>query len=105
MAKLPSSFRTANRTTCQFRELFAKLPLAIQNLTRQGCVLFDRDPYHPSFRRHELADSHRSQHQQGSISISINMQYRALYVVADDGMNVWYWIGSHADYDRFTGKK
>jgi hypothetical protein len=32
------------------------------------------------------------------------LQYRAIYVV-DGDINVWYWIGSHADYDRFIGSR
>ena len=32
------------------------------------------------------------------------MRYRAVYIVDGDA-NVWYWVGTHADYDRFTGGK
>ena len=39
-----------------------------------------------------------------SSSVSITMQYRAIYTV-DGTDNVWYWIGTHADYDVFIGKK
>ena len=28
----------------------------------------------------------------------------SIYVV-DEGVNVWYWIGSHNDYENFIGKK
>ena len=31
------------------------------------------------------------------------MQYRAIYATDEDGVNVWYWIGTHADYDVFVG--
>lgn len=37
------------------------------------------------------------------MSVSITMQYRAIYVV-DGDTNVWYWIGSHSDYNNFIGK-
>ena len=102
MAKLPSSFRARNRTTRQFRELFAALPKRIQLLVREACPLFASNPAHLSLRVHELADSKKGHHVSGSYSVSITMQYRAIYVVVD-GINVWYWIGTHADYDRFTG--
>jgi hypothetical protein len=104
MATLPSSFRERNRTTRQFREQFAALPARIRQLTRDACVLFDQNPSHPSFRLHELADNKKAAHVPGSWSVSITMQYRAIYVVVD-GINVWYWIGTHADYDTFTGKR
>src|SRR5882724_5939346 len=102
MAKLPSSFRDKNRTTRQFRELFHHLPKHVQELTRGACILFDKGPTHRSFRLHELEDTKKGQHVPGSFSVSITMQYRAIYVI-DGGINVWYWIGTHADYDTFTG--
>ncbi len=103
MAKLPSSFRARNRTTRRFRELYAALPKRIQLLAREACRLFDSNPAHASLRLHELADSKKGQHIPGSISVSITMQYRAIYI-EQDRINVWYWIGTHADYDTFTGK-
>jgi hypothetical protein len=104
MAKLPSSFRNQNRTTRRFREMLAALPRDVLNLTRAACLLFHRDPAHPSLRHHELSDTRRSKHIPKSFSVSITMQYRAIYVRLG-GVNVWYWIGTHADYDAFTGKK
>ena len=44
------------------------------------------------------------QHEAGSVSVSITRQYRAIYVRQGE-VNVWYWIGTHADYDTFTGRK
>ena len=38
----------------------------------------------------------------GSISITPTMQYRAIYHDID-GINHWYWIGTHAEYKKFTG--
>src|SRR5688500_8361951 len=103
MGKLPSSFREKNRTSRQFREQYARLSSDIQELTRDACVLFDRDPAHRSLRHHGLVDNKRGSHEPNSFSVSVTMQYRAIYFVADDGINVWYWIGSHADYKHFTG--
>ena len=33
---------------------------------------------------------------------SVGAHYRALAVEAKDGL-VWFWIGTHADYDRLLG--
>jgi len=104
MAKLPSSFRSKNRTTRDFRLLFAKLPTSIQLLIREACRLFDENPAHPSLRIHELVDTKKGHHYPGSVSVSITMQYRAIYIPVD-GINVWYWIGSHAAYETYTGRK
>jgi hypothetical protein len=102
MAKLPSSFRARNRTTRSFREQYARLPAHIQELVRGACVLYDANPNLSSFRRHELKEIKKGHHRVGSISITPTMQYRALYFEVD-GVNEWYWIGTHADYKRFTG--
>ena len=104
MTKLPNSFRSRNRTTRQFREQLAALPPHILELARQACILFDQDPSHRSLRHHELKDVKKGSHEEGSFSVSITMQYRAIYVVRG-GINIWYWVGTHADYETFTGRK
>ena len=104
MAKLPSSFRRRNRTTREFREQYDKLPKHIQDLTRAACRQFNDDPTHPSLRYHGLEDRKRGSHPPDSFSVSITMQYRAIHAVANDGVNVWCWIGTHAQYNRFTGQ-
>jgi hypothetical protein len=104
MAKLPSSFRARNRTARSFREQFAKLPEAVREAVLAACVLFNDNPSHRSLRHHKLDDVKKGKHQVDSFSVSPTTQYRAIYVV-QDGINVWYWIGTHAEYDRFTGKK
>jgi hypothetical protein len=71
-------------------------------LVRGACLLYDANPNLSSFRRHELREIKKGHHVPGSISITPTMQYRALYVEVD-GINEWYWIGTHADYKRFTG--
>jgi hypothetical protein len=105
MAKLPSSFRDRNRTTEGFRRQYAALPKAVRELVRGACELFNNDPNHPSLRHHALDDRKTGSHSPGSFSVSPTMQYRAIYVVDGDGMNIWYWIGTHAEYKRFTGSK
>ena len=37
-------------------------------------------------------------------SVRIARNYRALGKLDDKGM-LWFWIGSHADYDRFLGQR
>ena len=84
--------------------MLAGLPARVQKLATQVFERFCENPDHPSLRRHRLEDTDKGQHRTGSYSISISMQYRAIYV-EDEDTNVWYWIGSHADYDTFTGGK
>ena len=91
-----------NRRTAQFRQQFAALPSRIQDIAKHKYRLFLEDPSHPSLRVHELADTRRGSHQCGSRSVSITMQYRAIYVTVD-GVNLWYWVGTHAEYDAYIG--
>jgi len=104
MAKLPNSFREKNRTTRNFRQQYARLPEPVKGAVRIACVLFDGDPAHHSLGLHSLKETKKGEHCVGSYSVSPTMQYRAIYAVEQaTGVNVWYWIGTHAEYNRFTG--
>ena len=96
------SFRRRNLRTQTFRNLFETLPPQVRELAITKFKKFLENPDHPSLRRHELRDTHRGQHTPGSFSVSVTRSHRALYF-EDGDTNVWYWIGTHADYDRFTG--
>ena len=102
MEKLPSSFRNGNRTTRRFRDRFAKLPNRIKEIVRDQCRLFNENPDHPSLRRHKLDDKKTGSHRSDSFSVAITMSYRAVYV-EEGSQNIWYWIGTHAEYDQFAG--
>lgn len=104
MARLPSSFRTKNKTTRRFRDLYQRLPAQIQKLVRLTAVAFDQDPTRCTFRHHALNDTNNGNHLPGSFSVSITMGYRAIYTHDATGTRIWYWVGSHADYDRLVGK-
>lgn len=104
MGRLPSSFRQSNRTSRNFREQFAALPANIQAGIREACKLFHMNPAAKSLRHHALEDRSSSKHTPGSFSVSPTMQYRAIYVIMN-GVNVWYWVGTHAEYKTYTGSK
>jgi len=93
-----------NRRTVSFRAMFDALPSAIRAAAVAAFRMFVANPAHPGLRAHALAPTGRGRHLPGSVTVSVTMKYRAIYVVRDD-VNVWYWIGSHADYDALVGKK
>lgn len=97
---------TANRNvrTADYRAMQERLPPPIRKLAESAFATFQRNPDHPALRRHRLADSEAGRHRSGTWSVSITMKYRALYVV-DGETNVWYWVGSHSDFDTFVGRK
>jgi hypothetical protein len=82
-----------SRTTKRFRELFAALPRQIQEQARQAYRTFQENPQHPGLRFKQV-------HPDPPIySARVGISYRAVGVKEGDTI-VWYWIGSHADYDQ-----
>jgi mRNA-degrading endonuclease RelE of RelBE toxin-antitoxin system len=92
-----------NRREPSFKKQFDKLPAAIQTLARAAFETFKKDPFAPCLHNHPIDDSKKGRHKKGTRSVRVNYRYRALYVEMDD-VNLWYWIGSHEDYNDFLGK-
>ena len=84
-----------SRTTRSFRTAFAALPEEIQAQARRAYHLFRIDPAHPSLRFKKV------QQTSNVYSVRIGLGYRALGVL-EGSVVTWFWIGSHADYDRLV---
>jgi hypothetical protein len=82
-----------SRTSERFRLALARLPGRVQDRAREAYRLFLRDPAHPSLRFKAVHSS------RPIYSVRIGLGYRALGVRTGDEM-VWFWIGSHAEYDQ-----
>ena len=82
-----------SRTTRSFRTAFAALPQEIQTQARRAYRLFRDNPNHPSLRFKKLDPP------ENVYSLRIGLGYRALGVL-EGSVVTWFWIGSHADYDR-----
>jgi hypothetical protein len=81
-----------SRTTAQFRKLFADLPAPVQKQTRKAYRQFKQDPTYPSLRFKKV-------HPKLPIySARINRDYRAVSQL-DEDTAIWFWIGSHAEYN------
>ena len=82
-----------SRTTAQFRKAFAGLPEQVQEQTREACRQFRENPSHPSLRFKKV-------HLELPIySARISKNYRAVGQLEGDTI-IWFWVGSHADYDK-----
>ena len=82
-----------SRTTSEFRKLFANLPKQVQDQTRIAYRQFKEDPGYPSLRFKKV-------HPELPIySARISRNYRAVGQLDKDTV-IWFWIGSHAEYDR-----
>ncbi|MEN9221907.1 MAG: hypothetical protein Q6M04_05660 [Thermostichus sp. BF3_bins_97] len=86
-----------SRTTAQFRKLFTGLPEQVQQQARAAYRLFQEDPNYPSLHFKKV-------HPELPIySARISKNYRAVGQVDGDTM-IWFWIGSHAEYDKLLGQ-
>lgn len=93
-----------NVRTKSYHDCAAHLGNHVADLAEEAFRRFLADPDDPALHSHPLKDTHRGRHRRGSRAVSVTLRYRAIYVV-DDGVNIWYWIGSHEDYNSFTGLK
>jgi hypothetical protein len=82
-----------SRTTRQFHELLAAMPLRVRQQAREAYRLFQQNPAHPGLHFKKV-------HADPPIySARVGIGYRAVGAV-DGNTVVWFWIGSHADYER-----
>ena len=82
-----------SHTTQRFRKLLAQLPKEIQKQAREAYLQFEKDPYHPGLRFKRV-------HSKRPIyAVRISRDYRALGIQNDNEI-IWFWIGSHSDYDK-----
>lgn len=73
-----------------FWKCYEALPVDVR---RQADATYERlkqDPHHPSLRFKKIGQRW---------SVRVGKSYRALALEVDEGF-LWYWIGSHADYNR-----
>jgi hypothetical protein len=82
-----------SRITSNFRRCFVELPPDTQRQARESYRKFTENPHHPGLHLKKV-------HAVDPIySVRISRDYRALGVQSADEI-VWFWIGSHADYER-----
>jgi hypothetical protein len=81
--------------SARFWQCFDKLPAEIQSLARRNYALLRADPAHPSLQFKQFAGGRM-------YSVRVGLHYRPLGAPADAGVH-WFWIGSHAEYDKLVG--
>jgi len=72
---------------------YRSLPPEVQQLADKAYELLKRNPRHPSLHLKKVGRFW---------SVRVGTHYRALAVEASDGL-VWFWIGTHAEYDKLLG--
>jgi hypothetical protein len=82
-----------SRLSEDFLPCFAVLPDPVKALARKNYRLWKNDPSHPGLRFKRIHGS------EAISSIRVGKGWRALGLLDGDTIT-WFWIGSHADYDR-----
>ena len=75
-----------------FWALYRSLPADVRERADRAYALLKENSRHPSLHFKKVGRFW---------SARVGLQHRALGVEVDDGL-LWFWIGSHADYDRLV---
>ena len=80
-------------TLPRFWRHYRRPPREAQELAEKSFELFKADPYHSSLHFRKMGGRKQLW------SVRDGAHYRALGVEKSEGI-VWFWIGSHAQYDQ-----
>jgi hypothetical protein len=72
---------------------YRALPASVRELADRAFARLKTDPRHPSLHFKRVGNLW---------SVRVGLHYRAIGVEAPDGV-LWFWIGTHAEYDNLTG--
>lgn len=82
-----------SRLTEDFLACFAELPETIKVQARRVYRSWRENPYHPSLHFKKVHN------REPIYSVRVSLGWRVLGLLEGDTM-YWFWIGSHAEYDR-----
>ena len=86
-----------SRVNERFRKAFDGLPEDIQRRAREAYARWEVNPAHPSLQYKKIHAS------LPIYSVRIALGWRAVGMEQGD-MMIWFWIGSHAEYDRLLAQ-
>lgn len=76
-----------------FWEWYRRLPKQVQQLADTSYALLKVDLFHPSLHFKKIGKYR---------VVRVGLHYRALAVEVEEGL-LWFWIGSHSEYDKLLG--
>lgn len=79
----------------RFWRCYRGLPKEVRELADRNYALLKADPSHGSLHFKKIGELW---------SVRVGLHYRALATDVEDDL-VWFWIGSHAEYDKLVGRK
>ena len=86
-----------SRTTPDFRVAIAALPAQVRAQCRAAYRLFAENPRHTGLQFKKVHPS------RPVYSARVSRRYRAVCILEGDTA-VWFWVGSHAEYDRLLAQ-
>ena len=87
-----------SHVTSGFRKLFAGLPASIRGRARACYRIWVEAPEHPSLQFKRVHPT------RPIYSVRIGIGWRAIGVVEGEAI-IWFWIGSHAGYDKLLRRR
>jgi hypothetical protein len=84
-----------HRASPRFWRCYRGLPKDVQSLADKSYALLKTNPSHPSLHFKKVGPFW---------STRVGLHYRALAVESGED-RAWFWIGSHAEYDKLLGQK
>jgi len=78
-----------------FWECYRNLPVSIQELADKSFELLKSNPKHPSLHFKKVSKYRWA--------VRVGRKYRALAEEIEEGL-IWFWIGTHAEYDKLLHK-
>jgi len=82
-----------HQASSRFWALYQALPDEVRALADKNYALLKDNPQHPSLHFKRIG---------GLWSVRVGARYRALGTDVDGGV-VWFWIGTHGEYDKIVG--
>ena len=81
-----------HRANPRFWAHYRRLPEEVRLLADESYRLLRRDPKHPSLHFKRIGRFW---------SVRVGLHYRA-HAVEHESVMVWFWVGTHAEYNRLT---
>jgi hypothetical protein len=82
-----------SQTTDGFWKCYRALPEQTKKETNKAYESFKKNPYHPGLHFKRVHST------RPIFSLRITKNYRAVGIQQDEQI-IWFWIGSHGDYDN-----
>jgi hypothetical protein len=87
-----------SKVTKEFRELLRHLPIEVRRHAYSAYRQFKHDPQYPGLHFKQVGDN------PPVYSARVGIGYRALGVRRGGDTILWFWIGTHAEYDKIIAR-